>query len=143
MAPALSQPLLLFCQAILLGMAAALLYDLLRAFRLRLPRLTSALDILYCMAAGLAVFLFIDADKLNGEIHYRKWQPGDTFIPFGMKGKKKISDYLTDHKFSISQKERQWVLCCGEHIAWLIGERTDNRFRIDETTKRVVIYKIV
>ena len=45
MAPALSQPLLLFCQAILLGMAAALLYDLLRAFRLRLPRLTSALDI--------------------------------------------------------------------------------------------------
>ena len=52
MAPALSQPLLLFCQAILLGMAAALLYDLLRAFRLRLPRLTSALDILYCMAAG-------------------------------------------------------------------------------------------
>ena len=54
MAPALSQPLLLFCQAILLGMAAALLYDLLRAFRLRLPRLTSALDILYCMAAGSA-----------------------------------------------------------------------------------------
>ena len=59
MAPALSQPLLLFCQAILLGMAAALLYDLLRAFRLRLPRLPSALDILYCMAAGLAVFLFM------------------------------------------------------------------------------------
>ena len=60
-----------------------------------------------------------------------------------MKGKKKISDYLTDRKFSISQKERQWVLCCGERIAWLIGERTDNRFRIDETTKRVIIYKIV
>ena len=84
-----------------------------------------------------------DADKLNEEIHCRKWQAGDTFIPFGMTGKKKISDYLTDRKFSISQKERQWVLCCGEHIAWLIGERTDNRFRIDETTKRVVIYKIV
>lgn len=35
-----------------------------------------------------------DADKLNGEIHYRKWQPGDTFIPFGMKGKKnkRLSD---------------------------------------------------
>ena len=84
-----------------------------------------------------------DADKLNEEIHCRKWQAGDTFIPFGMTGKKKISDYLTDRKFSISQKERQWVLCCGERIAWLIGERTDNRFRIDETTKRVIIYKIV
>ena len=84
-----------------------------------------------------------DAVKLNEEIHCRKWQAGDTFIPFGMTGKKKISDYLTDRKFSISQKERQWVLCCGERIAWLIGERTDNRFRIDETTKRVIIYKIV
>lgn len=84
-----------------------------------------------------------DADKLTEEIHCRKWRTGDTFIPFGMKGRKKVSDYLTDRKFSISQKERQWVLCCGERIAWLIGERTDNRFRIDETTKRVIIYKIV
>lgn len=84
-----------------------------------------------------------DADKLNEEMHFRLWQPGDTFIPFGMKGKKKVSDYLTDRKFSISQKERQWVLCCGDRIAWLIGERTDNRFRIDETTKRMVVYRIV
>lgn len=63
--------------------------------------------------------------------------------PLRHDGQEKISDYLTDRKFSISQKERQWVLCCGERIAWLIGERTDNRFRIDETTKRVIIYKIV
>ncbi len=89
---------------------------------------------------GTACF---DADKLDETISYRKWRTGDTFIPFGMKGKKKVSDYLTDRKFSISQKERQWVLCCGERIAWLIGERTDNRFRIDETTRRVVIYTIV
>ena len=89
---------------------------------------------------GTACF---DADKLDGTISYRRWRTGDTFIPFGMKGKKKVSDYLTDRKFSISQKERQWVLCCGERIAWLIGERTDNRFRIDETTRRVVIYTIV
>lgn len=84
-----------------------------------------------------------DADKLNGTITLRRYQTGDTFIPFGMKGKKKVSDYLTDRKFSISQKERQWVLCCNEQIAWLIGERTDNRFRIDENTRRVVIYRMV
>lgn len=84
-----------------------------------------------------------DADKLSGRIHCRKWQTGDTFTPFGMKGKKKVSDYLTDRKFSISQKEQQWVLCSENRIAWLIGERIDNRFRIDETTQRVVIYKIV
>lgn len=84
-----------------------------------------------------------DADKLSGVTYLRKWQTGDIFVPFGMKGKKKVSDYMTDRKFSISQKEHQWVLCCDERIAWLIGERTDNRFRIDETTKRVIIYKIV
>lgn len=84
-----------------------------------------------------------DADKLKSAISYRRYQTGDSFVPFGMKGTKKISDYLTDLKFSISQKEQQWVLCCGERIAWLIGERTDNRFRIDETTKRILIYKMV
>lgn len=89
---------------------------------------------------GVACF---DADKLNETIRFRKWQAGDIFVPFGMKGKKKVSDYLTDRKYSISQKERLWVLCCGERIAWLIGERTDNRFRVDETTKRLIIYKIV
>lgn len=80
-----------------------------------------------------------DADKLKGELTLRRWQPGDTFIPFGMKGRKRISDYLTDRKFSLAEKEQQWVLCCGEEIVWLIGERTDNRFRIDETTRRVIV----
>lgn len=83
----------------------------------------------------------LDADKLKGELTLRKWKAGDAFIPFGMKGKKRVSDYLTDRKFSILQKEQQWVLCCGEEIAWIVGERTDNRFRIEEGTKRVVLLK--
>lgn len=83
-----------------------------------------------------------DADKLNGEITLRKWEMGDTFIPFGMNGRKLVSDYLTDCKFSRIQKESQWVLCCDNWIAWLVGERTDNRFRIDENTKQMVIYRI-
>ena len=83
-----------------------------------------------------------DTDKLLGEINLRKWQTGDIFIPFGMKGKKKVSDYLTDRKFSIIQKENQWVLCCGDKIIWIVGERTDNRFRIDEKTKKVTVFKM-
>lgn len=83
-----------------------------------------------------------DTDKLIGEINLRKWQAGDIFIPFGMKGKKKVSDYLTDRKFSIIQKENQWVLCCGDKIIWIVGERTDNRFRIDEKTKKVTVFKM-
>ena len=52
-------PLLTFFQAVLLGLSAGLVYDLLRALRLRLPRLTAPLDILYCLTAGAAAFLFI------------------------------------------------------------------------------------
>ena len=70
-----------------------------------------------------------DADKL--------------FTPFGMKGRKKVSDYMTDRKFSLLRKEQQWVLCCGKDIIWLVGERTDNRFRIDSSTQRVLIIHII
>ena len=54
-----SQQLLVFGQSILLGFSAGLLYDLLRPFRLRLPRLTGLLDSLYCLAVGVAAFLFL------------------------------------------------------------------------------------
>lgn len=83
-----------------------------------------------------------DADKLLHPLSLRLWQHGDTFIPFGMKGKKKVSDYLTDRKFSLLRKEQQWVLCCGDDIIWLIGERTDNRFKVDEKTERALVVEI-
>lgn len=82
-----------------------------------------------------------DADLLKAPLTLRLCQPGDSFVPFGMKGRKKVSDYLTDRKFSILQKERQWVLCCGKDIIWLVGERTDNRFRINENTRKVRLIK--
>ncbi|EJW99025.1 tRNA(Ile)-lysidine synthetase [gut metagenome] len=82
-----------------------------------------------------------DADLLTTPLTLRLYRPGDTFVPFGMKGRKKVSDYLTNRKFSIFQKERQWVLCCGEEIIWLVGERTDNRFRINENTRRICLIK--
>lgn len=83
-----------------------------------------------------------DADKLLHPLSLRIWQQGDSFVPFGMKGRKKVSDYLTDRKFSLSHKEQQWVLCCDKDIIWLVEERTDNRFRIDENTKRVLIITV-
>lgn len=80
-----------------------------------------------------------DTDKLRGELHLRLWKPGDVFVPFGMTGKKTIGDYLTDRKYSLLQKRRQWVLCCGDDIVWLVGERTDNRYRVDGKTCRVTV----
>ncbi|MEA4885685.1 MAG: tRNA lysidine(34) synthetase TilS [Bacteroides graminisolvens] len=83
-----------------------------------------------------------DANKFKGVISIRKWEKGDYFIPFGMKGKKLVSDFMTDSKFSLLKKQQQWVLSCNDQIAWLIGERTDNRFRIDDSTQKVIIAKL-
>lgn len=83
-----------------------------------------------------------DSDKIHNKLYMRKWEKGDSFVPFGMKGRKLLSDFMTDLKFSVTEKEKQWLLCCGEDIIWVIGQRTDNRFRIDEHTKQVTICKI-
>lgn len=80
-----------------------------------------------------------DRDKLKAPLSLRLWRQGDCFVPFGMKGRKKVSDYLTDRKFPLLKKQQQWVLCCGEEIVWLVGERADNRFRIDSQTRRVLV----
>lgn len=83
-----------------------------------------------------------DYEKLRFPLTLRRWQQGDWFIPFGMKGRKKVSDYFIDRKFSRPDKEKSWLLCSGNDILWIIGERTDNRFRITEETKIMLVVKI-
>ena len=85
----------------------------------------------------------LDADKVALPLEIRKWKKGDKFVPFGMNGQKKVSDYLTDKKYSLFQKEKQYVACSEGKIVWLIGERTDDRFKITEKSKRAVILKIL
>lgn len=84
---------------------------------------------------------YFDYDKLTFPLVLRKWQAGDWFIPFGMTGRKKLSDYFSDHKYSLFDKEQTWLLCSGNDVIWLVGERSDNRFRIDKTTKQALIVK--
>ena len=76
-----------------------------------------------------------DYDKIKFPLTLRKWQHGDWFIPFGMNGRKKLSDYFSDNKFSIPEKEKTWILCSGEDIIWILGKRTDNRYCINNNSK--------
>lgn len=85
---------------------------------------------------------YLDAEKLTLPLELRKWQAGDWFIPLGMKGKKLVSDFMTDRKFNRWQKEQQCVLCCGKNIVWLVGERIDQRYSITNNTQEIVIAKI-
>ena len=79
----------------------------------------------------------VDADKVRFPLTIRQIANGDWFIPFGMTGRKLVSDYLTDKKYSILQKRRQFALTdASGSIVWIIGCRTDNRFKVSaETTK--------
>ena len=84
---------------------------------------------------------YLDKSKVVFPLQIRHWKHGDTFVPFGMKGKKKVSDYFSDRKYSLLQKEKSLLLCNKDHILWIIGERTDNRYRITEQTKEVWILR--
>ena len=85
---------------------------------------------------------YFDADKLPKNLIVRHWRMGDRFLPFGMKGTQKLSDYFTTHKFSLLQKEQIWLLVAGDEILWLVGERQSDKYKITPTTQRVVKFTI-
>jgi tRNA(Ile)-lysidine synthase len=81
---------------------------------------------------------FIDYDKLDFPLLIRKWCRGDFFYPMGMTQRKKLSDFFTDQKFSSIHKERQWLLCSGKDIVWVIGHRIDDRFKITSSSRKIL-----
>lgn len=64
------------------------------------------------------------------ELHLRKRQTADYFYPSGMKGKKKLSDFFTDLKLSQKEKDAQWLLCCGNDIAWIVNRRISEIYKV-------------
>lgn len=81
----------------------------------------------------------LDADKLQMPLTVRLAKEGDHFIPFGMKGSKLVSDFLTDQKLSLLEKRRQLVIADStDKILWIVSRRPDNRFRINETTQTIL-----
>ncbi len=82
--------------------------------------------------------IYINKEVVKGSLIIRKWRQGDAFVPFGMRGKKKLSDFFIDNKFSKLDKENIWLLCDEKSIIWLLGVRMDNRYRIGENTKDIL-----
>lgn len=80
----------------------------------------------------------LDADKLKFPLRLRRWQDGDWFVPFGMSGRKKLSDFLIDKKVSLAEKRRQFVLMSGDDIVWVVGRRLDDRYAITRKTENVL-----
>lgn len=86
---------------------------------------------------------FFDADKLRSPLSVRHWQAGDVFYPIGLKGKKKISDFFTDCKLDVQQKQEVWLVLSGKEVAWVAGHRIDERFKVGAETTRVAEVRLV
>jgi tRNA(Ile)-lysidine synthase len=81
----------------------------------------------------------LDYSKLHFPLTLRKWKNGDAFTPLGMKGRKKISDYLIDEKFSTIQKENTWVICSLDDIVCIVGERINESYKLVAETEKVYL----
>lgn len=83
----------------------------------------------------------LDYAEISFPITLRVWQQGDTFAPFGMKGRKKISDFLINEKVPLVEKDSVSVLEVGGKIAWVVGMRISQDFAITEKTEKVLMIK--
>jgi len=79
----------------------------------------------------------LDFGKLQFPLILKKWEQGEYFVPLGMSGMKKLSDFFIDEKLSIPEKESAWILYSGKKVVWVLGRRIDDRFKITRDTQQV------
>lgn len=79
-----------------------------------------------------------DYDKINGAIKLRYRRNGDKFTPFGMKGSKKLKDLLIDLKIPKDKRDKIPLILFGDDIAWIVGYRISEKFKIDKNTKNIL-----
>lgn len=86
---------------------------------------------------------FLSKDILDKRLTIRHWKDGDFFYPLGMNGRKKISDFLTNLKLSLNQKEQVLLLCADNDVAWVIGYRIDERFKVKDKNGPIAEINII
>lgn len=82
--------------------------------------------------------IFVAESKLQFPLTIRKWNSGDYFYPAGMQGKKKVSKYFKDEKFTLFQKQQAFILESNNKIVWIIGHRADERFKPENTNQNII-----
>lgn len=85
----------------------------------------------------------LDARQVRFPLTVRRVEEGDWMIPYGMTGRKLLSDLMTDLKMSLFDRRRQLVVVDAQDaVVWAIGLRTDHRCRVTDATQEVIAIKI-
>ncbi|MFN2314279.1 MAG: tRNA lysidine(34) synthetase TilS [Bacteroidales bacterium] len=84
----------------------------------------------------------IDLDRLAFPVKVRNWEPGDRFMPLGMKQMKKISDLLIDLKIPVTVKEKVLLMLSGDEVVWVMGYRIDDRFRVTGHSTKILVLTV-
>ena len=85
----------------------------------------------------------LDYARLQFPLILKRWEQGEYFVPLGMSGMKKLSDFFIDEKLSIPEKQAAWILYSGKKVVWVIGRRIDDRFKITRDTQQVLRISMV
>ncbi|AKN33023.1 PP-loop domain protein [Clostridium carboxidivorans P7] len=85
---------------------------------------------------------YFDYDKFEKKITIRHRKEGDKFIPLGMGGSKKLKDFFMDEKVAKDQRDYIPIICFDDKIAWIVGYRVSELFKVDENTKNILEIKI-
>lgn len=86
---------------------------------------------------------YFDYDKISKNIQIRMRRNGDKIKPLGMKGSKKIKDLFIDFKIPRNDRDFIPIVCFDNEIAWAVGVRTSEEFKINKYTKNILRIKFI
>jgi len=81
---------------------------------------------------------YLDMERTGARLVLRSRRRGDVFYPLGLGGRKKLQDFLVDARVPRTARDRIGLLTAGGDVAWVVGHRIDDRFKITDATRRVL-----
>ena len=85
----------------------------------------------------------LDYDRIRLPLKMRNFRPGDRFQPLGVRGTQKVKEFFIDHKVPVFERSSIPFLVSAEGIAWIVGYRIDDRFKITDRTQKILKVQVV
>ncbi|SHM68670.1 tRNA(Ile)-lysidine synthase [Caldanaerovirga acetigignens] len=87
-------------------------------------------------------YAYLDYERIEERLAVRNRKPGDRFIPLGSGFFKKLQDFFVDNKIPVRERDRVPLVVSGDQILWVCGMRIDERYKVTESTKKVLVLEM-